>query len=307
MRRKIIFILFALVFAVLKPSGFAEATSIWPLSLELTAAPGESVTGSVLLTNNSTATTNYLPTKRDFSASTDESGTPIFASADTVLPNALSAWIDTSEETIALVPGESREVHFTIHVPEIAQPGGYYTALLFAENTTVGQVSVNSQIGALVFLTVTGEAQVQGSLIAFDAPKKIVFHLPEHFSTRIANSGQTTLKPSGSIVIENMLGQESANLNFNTQSARVLQNSTRHFETIWQKVELPSGTSELVAEWKNFGFGPYRATLALNLEPNEQVINAQTTFWVIPWQLIALSIGLILIIILLAKRRHQQK
>ncbi len=164
-------------------------------------------------------------------------------------------------------------------------------------------MSVNTEVGTLVFLNVPGDARTEGSLASFDAPP-IVSHLPEVFATRVHNSGQTTLVPTGSIVVTNMFGAESAQLTLNPDNARVLEGSTRRFETTWQKTEVPNETPEIVREWKNFGFGYYRATLALQIGEG-QTINAQTTFWVIPWQLILTAVILILIISLLANRAYK--
>ncbi len=307
MRRKYVLILSLLVLALLKPSGTASATSVWPLLLELSAAPGTETTGSIRLHNESATESAYVLSVRDFSASTDESGTPVFSRTEPANDTrSMATWIRLNNGGVVLSAGESREVHFTVQVPLDAHPGDYRAALLFGATAPNEDVSINTEIGSLVFLNVTGEAKTEGTLLSFSAPH-FATHLPEVFSTRFGNSGDTVFAPTGSITIVNVLGQERTQINLNPDNGRVLQSSVRNFVTTWQKAEVPDGTPEIVREWKNFGLGPYQAILTASVPGTEQPFTAKTIFWIIPYQLITIAAALVFFIVLTAKHVRFKK
>lgn len=304
MRRKLTLILLLLICFTLKPIEVSRAASIWPLTLDMTAQPGEAVSGVVDLTNTGSAESTYSVRVRDFSASADESGIPDFFQEDTLSERSIKPWISFDSERLSLASGESREVHFTIQVPTDAVPGGYYSAVLFSESAPGTNVRVQTNIGSLLFLTVLGNAKTTGELLSFTAPQ-IASHLPHVFTSRIENSGDTIIVPTGTITVSNVFGIERGRLTVNPDGAHVLQDSTRSLTTTWQHQELPEGTSELVREWKNFALGYYRATIALQLESGGQTFTSTTGFWIIPWQLIGFCLILIFIISFLAHKRRQ--
>lgn len=119
------------------------------------------------------------------------------------------------------------------------------------------------------------------------------------------NSGTVHLKPQGVIRVTNMFGGTSAVIPVNAAGGNVLPDSNRVYSAKWQKAELPENASELVKEWKNFGFGPYTATLILNYGETNQVVSAETSFWVMPWMLVVLFIILLVVIALLVMQYNK--
>lgn len=272
----------------------SEAISIDQGLFSLRLMPGESVTKTITITNTDTIERTYRLVLQDFTA-TDESGTPTFISeSEPRLTSTLDGWITWSENTLKLIAGESREVAFTIHVPAEAAVGGHYGALLFASTASNEQGgAIESRMGPLIVLAVGPAERSALTVVSFVTERTIMSHLPAVFATRLQNSGLTPVAAKGSVTITNLFGTPSAVLDFNASGGHVLPQSRRQFQTAWQRQEVPAQTAEVVKEWKNFGFGYYTAWLTLE-DGTGDVISAQTSFWIIPWQLIGLSVLFVL-------------
>ena len=102
-----------------------EALTISPVRLEITADPGQTVTGKLLLLNEQNGTTTFYSSFENFEPSGD-SGTPRFIGAE----DGLATWIKTDGK-ITLESGTSTSVPFSITVPDNAEPGGYFVAIFF--------------------------------------------------------------------------------------------------------------------------------------------------------------------------------
>lgn len=244
-------------------------TTISPLVREVSAKPGEKVTGKINLTNTGDGDQTYTPIVRNFTASDNpNSGAPQFLeSAD---DQSLSRWTEFSVESLTLKPGAKGFFEYTINIPQDANPGGHYGAVIAqtkAKETEGTGVSVQPEVGSLVLVTVAGEQVVEAKVVDF-RPVRNVFtmDLPS-FVSSIRNSGNVHLKPVGSIDIT---GPANATINVNSAKASILPNSTRNFYSAAEN-DLP--------------FGKYTAKLELRAEaPDGRTIpiTAMTNFWVVP-------------------------
>lgn len=302
MRRLIFILLVLIVLAPLVGPRDALALSVSPLVYTYEVKPGDQVADTITLRNETAEPVTYTPSVQDFVGSDDETGTPKFVASGTAVETSLAEWISFSTSSINLAPSEQRHVSFTVSVPSDAKAGGYYGGLLFS-----GGTGINQKIGVLLLVAVEGDVTKSAELVSFDGTAELVSHLPMTLTTRIKNSGDVFLQPYGFIQINNMLGGESATLGFNQDAGNILPSGTRRFTTTWQNEEVPDDIPEIIKEWKNFGFGRYTANLVVQYGPADAIINASTTFWVVPWQLIIAAAIIILVLFAITRHKRQQK
>ena len=136
------------------------------------AKPGETFTRTFNVTHDfidrNKQVTLYLKSM-DFT-SDGVTGTPRFLPYDFLAPEAsLANWITFEKSSVFLSSyGQKEQITFTITVPEDAEPGGKYAAVLLSD--TEGKVAIdqndesqrlglNKELGPLVLLTVEGDVR----------------------------------------------------------------------------------------------------------------------------------------------------
>lgn len=291
-------LLLSFIFLLLGPP--VQALTVQPSSFFYELAPAEETTGAVRIQNDTDNEVTYRPLLQDVT-SVDEDGTPIFFDEGVTTPTSLINWLEFETTAITLTAGESRNLPFTIRVPADAYFGGYYGALLFSSSQGNDENRIETRVGALIVLSVTeGPSDVE--IDSFSVEHSWFQHLPVTFVTRLRNDVESPVRPAGTITITTMLGSTAAVLPFNESGAHVLPGTVRRLENTWQQAEVPAEASEIVKEWKNFGFGYYTAWLSLTNESGEAKI-VHLNFWVIPWQII-MGLGFILsVIVFLCRSR----
>ncbi|TAK04259.1 hypothetical protein EPO34_03905 [Patescibacteria group bacterium] len=276
----------------------AAALTVSPVVIEHEADPGDEIVGTIKLHNEGAQTETYYPTVQDFVGS-DESGTPQFIG--TSPDRSLVEWVSFGRSSITIDPGDGELVVYTLKVPKDAAPGGYFGGLLFSTSPAnaafgVGTVGVT---GPLLLVRVSGNVVERASVASFASSQDSGTSLPVDFKLRVQNEGTVHVKPTGVIRITNLFGGVSAVIPVNAGGGNVLPGGARVYSESWVKSELPDNASELMKEWKNFGFGPYTATLILNYGEGKQVMSASDSFWVMPWMLMVLFVILIAVALLL--------
>ncbi len=290
-------------------ASYAQAIVLVPPRLELDGDPGAEISSEIKVTNETNEVKTYYTQVENFE-SRDESGSPSF----TQTKEGLATWV-TVEDRFELKPGEQKSVPFKINVPSNAEPGGYF-ASLFIRNTppptNLGEVSIGARLGSLILLRVNGDIQEGVDILEFGSKvKKYWFtNLPIEFYYRFQNIGTDRVKPTGEIEIKNMLGMNAKILNANRTEGSVLPRSIRRFESSWitggggqEDPALPTPTVNPTGfmdaakfQFKNFAFGYYTANLNVHFGENNNSASSTYRFFVIPWQLLTLVIGGLIIL-----------
>lgn len=299
MWRKLSFIAIAVMVVVPLLPRFAQALTISPLLVEYDVNPGEAVVGTIKLINEGTTSDTFYSGVQDFVAS-DTSGAPAFVGVSQT--HSMVSWVSFSHTSVTLDPGEQMNVTYNIRVPSAASPGSYSSGLLFSTESPsmmTSGVGFGASVGTLVLVRVEGNVVEDGNISRFLATPDSSSSLPISFAATFSNSGTVHVKPQGFIRITNMFGGTSAVIPLNAEGGNVLPASSRTFTSDWSKADLPENASELVKEWRNFGFGPYTATVIMNYGDGHKVASESTSFWVMPWMLIVLFIILLVILALL--------
>jgi hypothetical protein len=300
-------------------SGFDLTTS--PLPIDLAALPGHVVTTDLRVQNSSIKPAVIKVSLLKFTAS-GERGNP------QLLPRGPADdyfdWVSFSKNSFPALPGEWTDIKMTIKVPP-SGAFGYYYAVVFsnanaAPRPTLDATSLNGAVATLVLLDVNAPGERRSFKVTdFSASRKFYEFLPATFSIKLHNDGNIHGKPSGSIFITKG-GHNVATLDVNPVGGNVLPSSNRIFSVSWSdgfpvyKTKMSNGqivsnkNSQPVQQLQwNFSrlsklrFGHYNAHLVLTYDNGTRdiPIDASVSFWVIPWRLVGIVVGIISLILAL--------
>lgn len=266
---------------------------ISPTKIELNADPGDRATREISLTNRTGEPVTFQFTTEDFEGSTDPSQATVFKGEDGS-PWGAAEWIEPEVSSIVLDQGETLTLNATIRVPPNAEPGGHYAAL-FASRTIDkvedgAAIQVTERVGTLFLITVSGNIIHDGTL---DEPEIKGFseYGPVNIGLVFNNMGNVHAKPTGKVVIRNLFGQVVAQI------------------PVEEWVVLPESSRRTLVQWGGkYHFGRYTATAEIGYSEERSLILAQTSFWVIPWKIVAAvvaALAAVLAFVYLIRKRGQ--
>jgi len=265
-----------------------RGVGISPLTFELTANPGDAITNQVKVYNPGAGTVGIKMETEDFAVS-GEIGHVTVEPPETET-YSIARWVTFEPQEFALDPGEQKFVTFTISVPENAEPGGHYGAVLAGTSGIIGEefmgAAVAGRVGALVLLSVAGEIKEDLRVKEFFAPSYSEYG-PIPFTIKFENRGTIHVKPAGFVTITDWYGKKVADIEFSQNN--VLPNSVRKIETSLDK------------KW--FFAGKYTATLTGSYGiSNTSFTPVVITFWAFPWK-VGLGILIVIILLILSRKR----
>lgn len=281
----------AIILAMLAPIAPVRALTLSPPRILLATDAGNEVGSVIRLFNESSVPVRLIYTFQNFTAE-GETGAPRFLPTDSQT-NGLAQWIHLDKPDFVLAPNEERLTNFTITVPADAVAGGYYGAILWSvQPTDAGERGVNivGQTGTLILLTVAGALREELQLAEFSRDREWYDALPVSFSVRLENTGTVHVIPEGTVEIRNLFGKTVSNLPLNSFRGTLLPNSTRRFNLTWEKQSgADTQPPSLVSEWANFAFGRYTARLVATYGAEQTSLQAETSFWILPWRILVLA------------------
>ena len=128
----------------------AQITVRGQLAHDMDVAPGQTVTGVVLVDNETNAVQQARVYLRDYLFHAD--GTNDYGEPGTT-PRSNADWVAFSPENLTVPPGSSVEVSYSISVPDSVSPGSYWSMMMVeavdpssAESTT-GDAEEEGQVG----------------------------------------------------------------------------------------------------------------------------------------------------------------
>lgn len=268
--------------------GVAQAVSISPLNFELNANPGDKLSNVVRIYNDLDSEISVKMEVQDFVAAGEKGEVLIKEGENTSY--SLAKWVTLFPEIFTIPAKSSQMVEFMVRLPADAEPGGHYGSVLatISGSSSGDGVGINMKVGSLLLLDVAGEVSENLGVSDFEA---LAFseYGPENLTARFTNDGSVHLKPRGFVLVKNMFGTEVAKIDL--PQLNVLPQSTR-------KVEIP-------LELDN-QFGRYEATLAAIYGAANEPLSAVTVYWVIPYKLLAVYGGIILVLLILAIRGRKR-
>jgi hypothetical protein len=273
---------------------------ISPVKIDKLVDPGDVLVEKIKVENKSDLDKVFYLQASDFEAS-GESGAPKLVPVGSTVYGS-GAWVSLPTDGIPFAPREKKELEIRIVVPEGTGPGGFYGAVLVGtqppslqlESQDKGAAIATAQKTAcLLLLQVSGDVRESAQVREFTTDKTF-YSAPFEvkFMTRVENSGNTHIKPFGTISVSGMFGK-AVTMKVNEQKANVLHGSIRRFDSVWQD------------KW---AFGRYKAVLGLTYGlpadsggQGMQTLYAEKTFWIIPWRVVGPILGGIAIFFLLMR------
>jgi len=263
---------------------------IGPGKSEFALDPGQNATQEIIISNRSGMPKIIDISVEDFQGTDDPEETVKFL-GDIKGPFSLKDYVKPEINQITLNFGERLRLPIAISIPESAEPGGLYGAVMISASNipeegavqsgaATGKVRVITRVASLFFVRVNGDVQEAGVLSSFKSQKPFYEKGPVSFEITSQNTGNIHLSPYGIMEIKNMLGQTVDERQIDPWF--VMPGSTRVREINWNS---------------NFLMGRYTANLSLNRGYNNIVDQKSFSFWVIPWKIMSIAlIGLILIV-----------
>lgn len=253
-----------------------------PPRTDIDLNPAETTQKTIKVTNAGTTELILAAQVFDFIVQ-DDSGTPIKVTEEASGRFLASPWFTLETDELVIPPKETTLLSLTITAPPDALPGGHYAGVYFepksrrGENKTVSYT--NAQVGSLFAITVSGNLNYD-ALIKDFAPSNNLFEFgPVDFSLMVENQSDTHIRPQTTITIRDMLGRQLETLNLDTINI------------------FPFSSRELSARWENiWGFGKYQATATI-VYGSGLTTSRDTSFWIIPYRLIAAILVIILVLL----------
>jgi hypothetical protein len=261
-----------------------------PIVIEFSANPGETVENNIRIDNSSdeaivleTIPKNLTPRGEEGQVDLTEDDTSY----------SLADWITVSPAQTPIEAKSSFDFKATITLPENAEPGGHFGAIVFKTippDPGTGNAAVSQEVAPLILVSVAGDVVEEANIASFKSTKSLwTTERPIQFETRIENTGTVHFKPKGTVTVKNMFGDEVAKLNLD------------------EKNVLPESIRRIVTDWDpGFSVGRYTADLTVVYGEENKILTSSTTFIVFPYQTIIpavlITVGLVYVVIRFRKR-----
>lgn len=274
-------------------SNSANTLKISPVRSDIEVKAGETKTVEVIVTNVSGAPIKVRPVTNDFIAG-DERGTPaLILDANQFAPtHSLKRYIQPLED-VTIEPGKGKKIGVVIKVPKDAKSGGYFGAVRFAPSSPDdgGEVNLSASVASLILMTVPGPMTEKLALTNFDIQQggkngtlfqsandlQLSLRLESKSSVQVAPFGKISVKQGDKVVYD-------YDFNSATDQPRdmILPDSARRWDVPLKNID---------------SFGYYTVYATLTYGKTNQTIEVNKSFWVIPWIVIAVAVGAVLLLV----------
>jgi len=310
------FILLMFLFLAFIPQ-WCLATTVAPTILEISLDPGQSQQAIITLFNETNEDLYLSGSVELFEPEGERGGARVL---EPELTDQSVGWVKLPLNALVLAPREAIEVPVIVDVPQTAEVGGYYLAIMWQTNAgpnrPANQVQLSGRVGVLMLLEVKGDVNRSLKVEDFRLIDNENFYsnLPVGFSLKLKNEGNIHLKPEGYVMIKNIFGKPSQVLLVNKDKGNILPLSVRRFESFWQRgefVPLADGFIDgLRLELRQFAFGRFTAQAVVSYGPEATTVSSdKLVFWVVPWRLLSVIgfLFLAILMVMIFKKRRDRK
>lgn len=217
----------SMIFAILLApvSVFAEeiingAFVVRPAKIELSIAPGATVSRNITVANGSLAplevSVEYVDVDPKKEVKNGEE--PVVLGASPNSDQSLKRFITFPEKPFTILSNTEEQIPISVTIPKSESPGGRFGALVIkshpAMRATLSDqaVSVANQIAVLCYVRIEGDVHEEGKLLQFEIEggKRTVFspdqNSPLFFLITYQNTGTVHLNPYGRLTLSSLFG-----------------------------------------------------------------------------------------------------
>jgi len=209
-RRALAILLVGIIFILIPNFAFSAEVSISvsPIRVEHLVKQGEQGTDMISVTNDGTAATRLKVSIEDWTLTKD--GNPTFMKAGNNRYSC-SEWIRINPVDFRLAPGQTREVRYTVTVPQGTEDGGYRAAIIFetipdfTPGDKIKRVFLKGRIVTIVY-EVVGKPAPEGYSNGLRAESK---KEGVDFVLALQNTGKVHFRTKGSITVKDSNGNKA--------------------------------------------------------------------------------------------------
>jgi len=286
---------------------------------------GESKHDALLLFNTSdeTKTTKIYPVD---SVPSNQGNFALKAEKDPRI--GIGAWIELEQTLITLEPGESREIPFTITIPQNADVGEHSGGIVI-QRAEVGDVegtgaAIVTRVGIRVYQTVPGEIIRDLKILNFGVKRKIKPDQTRFFesSIKVKNLSNVTINPQAELLItgwgktdykdiEDLSVRKFRDFFTGDSPFPIRFFAGDNISREWQLIR----DQEVSTRWEwpmpEFGRYTFQVRLTYDGADGEVVLTTKkASFWVVPLTELAVVIillGAIVMLLVIQRLRHSGK
>ncbi len=258
-----------------------QSLQISPPSQEAKASPGETITLTAKVRNQSNATLPINVSIQDFTAVGDEGQIAL----ETGSKWSVTGWAKLSPQKFDLASGDEQEVTATIKIPKDVA-GGRYGSFVFSvqPKSEKNAAAVSQEIASIFLLRISGKVNESLTLTKLSAPSFAEFG-PIPLSMTFHNSGNVYVKTLGLINVTDMFGNKVADIPI--KGTNIFPEADRVVHSMLDN---------------RFLVGKFKATAIMYYGNQNQVINETTSFIVFPTRIAFIILALLITLFLMRKR-----
>jgi hypothetical protein len=291
---------------------------ISPLPIDVNAKPGVTTSTDLRVRNAGTKPETLKIVLKTFSAEGPDGHVVIH---DPTPNDDFTKWVSFDKTIFTIPAGQWQTIKMNISTPKTAAFGYYYAVEFELANppkSQPGTARVQGAVAVFVLLNVDAPgASRRIEVTSFKANHSTYEFLPVNFSIQVRNTGNVHTAPRGNIFIKRGSHQVDV-IPVNATEGMVLPKSNRVFTAAWQNgfpvytiirddngqpIKDAHGKTKQQLKWdfskvSKLRFGHYTAQLFLVYNDGQRdiPITGTLSFWVIPWRLVGIIFGILLLI-----------
>ncbi|MBT3817380.1 MAG: hypothetical protein HOG08_03495 [Candidatus Magasanikbacteria bacterium] len=259
-----------------------QAVSISPVKQTIIIDAGGTGTVPLFVTNDTNSPLMIMPNADAFTLREND---------QTILwnqPDPAVYWVELPKVTDNILPGETRQINFSISIPEHTPPGAHYLGLFAEQTDGAGQIHVKNRVGSLLFLHVAGTVSESVTLSQIETPS-FIWWGDTQIDFTLTNTGNIHVFPTFH-VIHTSFGKQTEEIkdghDYSPLLAVAQQTETLFFPLTWNDV------------------GKHTVAIDITYGATQKHLTRTVTFWYIPIPIILGSIIILLFILwIIIKKR----
>ena len=290
------------------------ALQVSPSPLVVTTKPGEQKTVEIKIYNAGASSENLKIALQAFRVNRSDSKVTLEPNS----PVEVANWVSFANPNFSVKPGERFTERVVINTPATAG-FNYNFALIISRQVptkaAVGQSAIQGSIAIFALLDINRPgANRKLAISSLTTDHHLYEYLPAKLTVRLRNDGNTLLLPDGNAYIQRQSQSTKpiSVLGINPGSLYLLPGVTREYQVSWtdglpayittQDAANVSPQPHLTWNWRNshFRIGRYVARFVVVYDDGHRdvPVEAETSFWVIPWKLLlGLLVGILILLI----------